>query len=273
VSVDYFDLPVDQKKQNSAVSELTGGMTNLGYVRVEGVREYLKLRITDDAKLWPQLPERFKECFEEVFNDIKEISWNCFVALASDDRREEKEEKEEKEERVISKETVDAVAEFVEKKSSLSLIHYFETKEKMNNKEHNEKESDDGKEEKEEEERIDVCSLHRDTGILTCAVVSEIQGLEMFDIQEDGWIKIENLVGNQSKHYNPQKENEEEKEEEEENEEEEEESAPIVLVLFIGEKVPLYSGNCPKYKATPHRVFLPAKTERSSIVFLLDVAK
>jgi len=228
-----------------------GQMANLGYVSVK-VREYIKLRLSDPAELWPTQPDDFTDTFKNVFNKMKELTWCVFLGVAADGEGNS---------RLLEEESVAAIRSFIDAKSSLSIIHYFKTE---NKEEKEEEEKEKGNEEgtseklqsKDGEGRYDVCGLHRDSGILTCAVSSSVQGLEMFDFKLNGWVKIEELVKKLGRSSD--------KKEEEES---------IYLVMFIGEKIPLYSGHVTRYSATPHRVILNSNTERSSIVFLLDVAK
>ena len=88
----------------------------------------------------------------------------------------------------------------------------------------------------------DVCSEHYDTGILTFAFASASPGLEFFDKHSKKWVKIEEMV--------------EEKD----------------IVCFLSRKFELFSKS-KDYPSLLHRVIVPPKCERYSIVFLLDVAK
>ena len=47
---------------------------------------------------------------------------------------------------------------------------------------------------------------------------------------------------------------------------------PGDIVVFIGQKVPLFSGS-ELFTPTLHKVEVPPMTERNAMVFLLDVAK
>src|SRR5262245_44491414 len=37
---------------------------NHGYIKIEDVREYIKLRVADPAEFYPNTPQNFKQCFE-----------------------------------------------------------------------------------------------------------------------------------------------------------------------------------------------------------------
>jgi isopenicillin N synthase-like dioxygenase len=204
-----------------------------------------------------------------AFQFLKFVAWNCFLVLSKDGERTEG-----KQTALLPAETVEAVAQFVHHKSSLSLIHYYNQQQQQ--KEKNETGKGKGKEkEKEKEDEIDndnkneeedkqekekavedlehdketeekercVCELHRDTGLLTIGVCSDVQGLQIFDRKLNAWVRIESIA------------------------------TPCDIVLFIGEKVPLF-GRSDRYPATPHRVMVrPSGEERYSLVFLLDIAK
>jgi isopenicillin N synthase-like dioxygenase len=72
----YFAQSNEEKDKNKDVDN-----GNVGYVRIDGLREYIKLRPTDPEQLWPTLPS-FKSAFDSFYNTNKAIVWNCFVGLA-----------------------------------------------------------------------------------------------------------------------------------------------------------------------------------------------
>jgi len=92
------------------------------------------------------------------------------------------------------------------------------------------------------QEAKEVCNEHTDTGILTFITRTNRPSLEIWDRSIHKYVKIEELV----------------------------EVGDIVV--FVGEKVPLFSQNA-AWVATPHRVRMPVGPERLSTAFLLDVAK
>lgn len=80
---------------------------------------------------------------------------------------------------LIPADNVEAIAQFVHHKSSLSLIHYFnERKEEQPEDKPKAKEKELADEEVEEAERC-VCELHRDTGLMTIGVCSDVVGLQV----------------------------------------------------------------------------------------------
>jgi len=114
---------------------------------------------------------------------------------------------------------VKVIKEFLEEKSSVSMIKYFAINEDK-----------------------EVCSTHKDTGILTFITRTSRPSLEIYDRNYGEYIKIEEKM--------------------EEGD----------IIVFVGEKTPLFACS-DKLIATPHRVNMQAGGERMSIAFLLDVAK
>jgi len=153
----FFSL--EQTQKNKFVDEMG---QNLGYVFVKGIREYLKLRISDPDSMWPQDPPLLKEHFLTVFNALKTVAWSCFESLTQF----------EPDSKLNNKETNKAIQEFVDIKSSLSLIHYFpnEDKEKC------------------------ACGQHEDTGLITLGGFSSCPGLIIFDRVKNDWVEVEKLV-------------------------------------------------------------------------------
>jgi len=93
-----------------------------------------------------------------------------------------------------------------------------------------------------QEPNTEVCDEHTDTGILTFITKTQIPSLEMWDRTVNKYVKLEELVGEGD------------------------------VIIFPGEKIPLFSQS-KQWLATPHRVRNPTGEERTSIAFLLDVAK
>jgi isopenicillin N synthase-like dioxygenase len=95
-----------------------------------------------------------------------------------------------------------------------------------------------------------VCEEHKDTGLLTAVFKTGVPSLQMWDKASDKYVKIEELA------------------------------ADSELILFMGEKIPLFAQqdkslpDSSRFMATPHRVIVPQATvNRLSMAFLLDVAK
>jgi len=114
-----------------------------------------------------------------------------------------------------------AIQEFAYKKSNISLIHYYPSAPNT--------------------DKI-ACAEHRDTGLITLLVSSNIPGLQIFDNYTKVYIDIEKIV---SEYH---------------------------VVVMIGQKIPAYSSSS-DFNGTLHRVMTEPGAERSSMAFLLDVAK
>mmetsp|Transcript_5774 Transcript_5774/g.6277 ORF Transcript_5774/g.6277 Transcript_5774/m.6277 type:complete len:302 (+) Transcript_5774:26-931(+) len=209
---DYFTQDMETKDKNQ-VSNL-GMRANLGYVHVKGTREYIKLRPNDVEPLWPKYPTCFKKAYEEMYDHYSKLAWACFITLASHIDTTEGNTKP-----LLDPNTIDAVREFAFSKSSVSMIHYFS-----------------------QTTEADVCTTHKDTGLLTFLLRTRVPSLEIWDKVEKKYIQAEKLcaVGD--------------------------------VFVYMGEKMPLFTGSR-DFNATPHRVIMPPGTERISMAFLLDIAK
>lgn len=90
------------------------------------------------------------------------------------------------------------------------------------------------------EKTTEVCDEHTDTGILTFITRTHRPSLEIWDRSENQYVKIEELleIGD--------------------------------IVVFVSEKVPLFSGSM-NFRAAFHRVRMTEGPVRLSIAYLLDV--
>jgi isopenicillin N synthase-like dioxygenase len=87
-----------------------------------------------------------------------------------------------------------------------------------------------------------ACEEHTDTGLVTLLLRTAVPSLEIWDALNKCYVKAEALCGEDE------------------------------MLAFIGEKVPMFT-NSKKFPATLHRVMMPSGTDRTSVAFLLDVAK
>jgi hypothetical protein len=90
------------------------------------------------------------------------------------------------------------------------------------------------------EKTTEVCDEHTDTGILTFITRTHRPSLEIWDRSENEYIQIEELLDRGD------------------------------IVVFVSEKVPLFSGSM-DFRPAFHRVRMPAGPVRLSIAYLLDV--
>jgi isopenicillin N synthase-like dioxygenase len=109
------------------------------------------LRTTDEESFWPQHPPSMKEDWITVYNQLQGLAWKCFLHMA----------KYAPDTKLTDPTTLSAIEEFVGKKSSISLIHYFPAA-------------------KEDLDKCMVCAEHEDTGLLTFGVRSDVPGLGNF---------------------------------------------------------------------------------------------
>jgi len=207
VSFQFLGQELEVKKRHT---DAIGN--NLGFIHIPSVREYIKLRPSDPEELWPTYPPDFKDAFNAFFEAYSQIAFNSFDLLATyvDESSQDP---------LILPDHVVAIKQFIKEKSSISMIKYFELK-----------------------ETTEVCGEHTDTGILTFITRTHRPSLEIWDKQEQKYVKIEELL--------------------EEGD----------IIAFVGEKIPLFSRSN-KITSTPHRVRMDPGGERVSIGFSTRCSK
>jgi len=145
----------------------------------------------------------------------------------------------------------DSIRDIAADISSLSLIHYFKQDSIKKVEEKNTEEKPSYEEEHysklppasyDPNEDTVLSKPHKDTGIFTFGVVLNVPGLLIWSNKTQGWIPVDKVY--------PQK----------------------TIVLWIGEKVPLFAGSR-LFQATTHQVILNKHEERLSLIFLYDVGK
>jgi isopenicillin N synthase-like dioxygenase len=151
----FFNSSSDVKAVSKAPD-----LTNMGYILIPKIREYIKLR-PFEPELWPNDPPTFKTSFDNVFQILKAIAWETFLSVADFEGHQLGDAK-----------TINAVEQWVGTKSSLSLIHYFPR----------------------ESGTISPCDAHEDTGLITLGGYTSLSGLEMWDRLYKQWIKVEELA-------------------------------------------------------------------------------
>jgi len=90
---------------------------NIGYVNVN-VREYIKLRPGDPDDLWPSI-ESFRTAYETFYTMYFKLAVTLFQIFAEYNENSTGK-------CLIEPEKFDAINQFLEEKSSVSVIHYFE---------------------------------------------------------------------------------------------------------------------------------------------------
>jgi len=155
----YFSQQQEAKDANKDENNF-----NIGYVKVTGIREYIKLRKGDPENLWPKEPPDMKDHWISVLDSLKDIAWKIFTSLSSFGP----------ETKLNEPSVQSAIQEFVDSKSSISLIHYFPVPE--------------------ENKSNCVCGVHEDTGLVTLGVRSDVPGLIVYDRLKQGWVEVEQYV-------------------------------------------------------------------------------
>eukprot|EP01089_Gocevia_fonbrunei_P021856 TRINITY_DN863_c0_g1_i1.p1 TRINITY_DN863_c0_g1~~TRINITY_DN863_c0_g1_i1.p1 ORF type:complete len:311 (-),score=55.93 TRINITY_DN863_c0_g1_i1:53-985(-) len=227
----FFALDQDIKDENCDPKK-----ENLGYIRVDGINEYLKLRITGDRRgNWPRFPEGYKQIYEETSDLFQKLSWKIYTsAITYVKLAEEKAGR-----KFPPFDHIGGIKEAVTELSSVSCIHYFEQPEPTTDPKTGVKPN-----------LVDVCSEHKDTGLLTFILCSKDKqpGLQIKLPKTKEWIKVENLV-------------------------EYPEDCDNVIFVIVGEKFATFtSADYEFWNPTVHQVFVPPKTERSSILYFMDVS-
>jgi len=160
---------------------------------------------------------------------------------------------------------MDGIKEAVMELSSLSCIHYFaqsaeskgdkssryeEEEESVKQEEEEVLKKKDDKENKDTLGRINVCSTHKDTGLLTFILCSKDKqpGLQIQNKKNKEWLDVEQLVQYPN-------------------------GCDHVLFVIIGEKLFAFASAAQGFwDATVHRVLIPPQVERTSILFFMDVS-
>lgn len=221
----------EQEEKNKLISD----EGNVGYVKTS-TREFLKLRNLDIDRLKENESSDIDTDNASLSLQILEdIGWKCFKGLNRTS------------ENIISDEELIDLKECLEERASLSIVHYFPARKS---------ESDDYIREMPKakdicghtESSFETCSQHKDTGIFTLILTSNVPGLEVYDTLLKCWIPLEKLI--QNHRDSPKKE---------------------IMVLMMGHKAPLFLGN--QYEPTLHRVSVEKDVERPSFLYFMDTAK
>jgi len=167
IGAKFFSQPVEAKVGLSQTSQYFGHQKNIGYVQVQGVKEFLKLKWSDSEEGYPSYPPNYKANFVKVWNPLNKLAKAVFTAVARSQVDGAS---------YIDDELFKLVIEKVDDRSSISLINYFPRK------------SDDGK------ATHEPSKTHTDSGLLTFILCSNVQGLEVEDRSTKQFLKVEEMV-------------------------------------------------------------------------------
>jgi len=209
---------------------------NLGYLDIAGVREYIKLRITGDRiGKWPAKPSDFKEKYEKTSQALHDVAWKVFIEALHLSQLEPGRPSKPFEDDVLQ-----SVKECCTQQSSISVIHYYLSQ-------NQETSTTPTPDDKSSYGLRDVCDAHRDTGILTIIMCSQVAGLQVWDRKNNDWLQIEKLLIDNFKKPDEH-----------------------LAVCIMGEKISLFADSL---TATLHRVMVQPTVERYSLLYFMDTAK
>jgi len=218
IAQEFFKLDKDTKMKNADPKK-----EGMGYVGSSEWKEYLKLRINGDRKdTFPEEPKGIKEAYKNSLSFFHKITWpilcelNAYTLKYTDPNTKPFTETEWK-----------GIEQAVIEIGSIGITHYYPR-------------PDGG------DPLVDICSAHKDTGILTFVVVSEVPGLQVLDRKNKNWFDIERIL-----HPERSKQN--------------------LLVVMMGEKIHMFTGSS-VLKPTEHRVMVPPETRRDSLLYFMDVS-
>jgi len=218
ITKQFFELDKEIKMKNEDPKQ-----EGLGYVGSNKWKEYLKLRIHGDRnKNFPEEPKELKEAFTDCLGFFHKITWpilqelNAYTLKYTDPQTKPFTDLE-----------WQGIEQAVVEIGSIGVTHYYPR-------------PDGG------DALVDICNAHKDTGILTFVMVSEVPGLQVLDRKNNNWFDIERLL-------HPQR------------------SKQNLLVVLMGEKIHMFTGSS-VLKPTEHRVMVPPETRRDSLLYFMDVS-
>jgi len=172
-------LSQDAEKKNEHLDSKNEGM---GYVDIEGIRDFIKLRVTGDRQnQFPSHPPDFKEKFSTAHSLLANIAWTLYLELVHFDPV--KSDPLSRQDDVLS-----ALKECLDDMASTSHIRYYLPPASSTT-------SPGG--------LRDVCDEHTDTGILTLILCSKVPGLQVWDRKNNRWAEIEKELIEKYKSKNP----------------------------------------------------------------------
>jgi isopenicillin N synthase-like dioxygenase len=235
----FFNQDQEKKSQLAKTDDILG-KKNEGYLLVDGIKEFLKLKSGDKV---PDHPEDLQEKFDNVFKMFNAISRRCFTILAQHQSQRTGNKP------YISEELTKTVLEKADARSSVSFIHYFARDPPS------ERTMDGVLPVHYDENGQNIPSkVHTDTGVMTFILCNDVPGLQVEnrllgmkgdeeEVDPSTFIDVEKIC-----------------------------KARLEMFCIMGRKIELFAQQQPPaFKATMHRVALPYKTERHSLLYFMDV--
>jgi len=174
--------------------------------------------------------EDFQTKFERFRKNINDVAVQCLDLLCNYQCEDGQSFLEEK--------LYHDVKKGIEKKSSISMIHYYPRK-PPEEREEGDKLGDD------EEGQNVPSKTHTDTGLITLISCAEVPGLQVENRANGEFLEVETIYA---------------------------ETARRDLFVIIGRKIELFARKEPAFfKATVHRVVLPYNIERNSMLYFVDI--
>jgi len=196
---------------------------NMGYLQIGTIREYLKLRRDGDrTNNWPQTPSDTKNVFIKALDIFHDLSWgilkelNSYALTYTDPTA-----------KPFSETDWQSIKDALYEVASINITHYYPQPPQADS-------------------LVDVCDCHKDTGILTFVVVSDVPGLQVYDRKNKKWLEIEALL-------RPQRETQH------------------MLMVLMGEKIQMFTGST-ALTPTFHQVLIPPNVRRDSLLYFMDVS-
>lgn len=152
---------------------------NLGYVDIEGTRDFIKLREGGDRQgQFPDQPQNFKASLLSTNTLFSRTCWNIYLELLNNPSISPNSAKH------FPEDIRTSLKECVDERASVSYIRYYLPSTPQ-------------------PAIRDVCDEHTDTGLLTLIMCSSVPGLQIWDRKNQKWSEAEREVIRKYKSANP----------------------------------------------------------------------
>eukprot|EP00026_Physarum_polycephalum_P014858 Phypoly_transcript_15420.p1 GENE.Phypoly_transcript_15420~~Phypoly_transcript_15420.p1 ORF type:complete len:280 (+),score=60.65 Phypoly_transcript_15420:40-879(+) len=157
---------------------------NVGYVDVEGTRDFIKLRAAGDRLgNFPETPPNFKQVFSAAYELLAGVTWQVYLQILACPVSQS-------DPKAFPSEVISSLKECLDERASLSYIRYYLPPPSPNSP---------------PSSLRDVCDAHTDTGILTLILCSQVPGLQVWDKKTNTWLEVEKHLITHNKTKNPKK--------------------------------------------------------------------